>query len=170
LNRKSPEEFKTAVKIPVVVVLDNVRSLNNIGSFFRTADAFLAEKLLLCGITACPPHNDIRKTALGAEETVVWEYFENTEDAILSLKSEEWIIVSAEQVRGSTLLDDFTPCTEAKYALVFGNEVKGVQQHIADMSDFCLEIPQDGTKHSLNVAVSAGVVLWEFYRFFRKTL
>ena len=163
LGRKTVEEFKNARKIPVVVILDNIRSMNNVGSVFRTSDAFLIEKIFLCGITAKPPHNDIRKTALGATESVSWEYYENTEDAINHLKSESYTIVSIEQAENSIMLQDFTIDTTKKYALIMGNEVKGVQQSIVDMSDFCIEIPQEGTKHSLNISVSTGVVLWNFY-------
>jgi len=137
--------------------------MNNIGSVFRTSDAFMIEKIILCGITAKPPHNDIRKTALGATESVDWEYFEQTEDAINHLLSDNYIIISIEQAEGSILLQDFKIEKDKKYALIFGNEVKGVQQHIVDMSNYCIEIPQEGTKHSLNISVSAGVVLWDFY-------
>ncbi len=164
LGRKSVDEFKNSDKISVSVILDNIRSMNNIGSVFRTSDAFLIEKIYLCGITAKPPHNDIRKTALGATESVEWEYFENTEDAINILKSNNYIISSIEQAEESIMLQDFRINQNKKYAVIFGNEVKGVQQHIVDISDNCIEIPQEGTKHSLNISVSAGVVLWDFYR------
>ena len=168
LNRKSIEEFKKSEKISVIVILDNIRSMNNIGSVFRTSDAFLIEKILLCGITAKPPHNDIRKTALGATESVDWEYFGKTEDAINKLKNENYTIISIEQAENSIKLQDFKPEKNKKYALIFGNEVKGVQQQIVDMSDFCIEIPQEGTKHSLNISVSAGIVLWDFFQKLKK--
>jgi len=164
LGRKTIEEYKQSSKIPLTIVLDNIRSMNNIGSVFRTSDAFSVEKIFLCGITAQPPHNDIRKTALGATESVDWEYFVTTEDAVNQLKSEEYIIISIEQAENSILLQDFEIDSERKYALIFGNEVKGVQQNIVDMSDYCIEIPQEGTKHSLNISVSAGVVLWDLYK------
>lgn len=167
LGRKTIEEFKQTSKIPVIVVLDNIRSMNNIGSVFRTSDAFLIEKIFLCGITAQPPHNDIRKTALGATESVDWEYYEKTENAIKYLKPNGYIIISIEQVEKSIMLNNFTIDKNKKYALIFGNEVKGVQQHIVDMSDYCIEIPQEGTKHSLNISVSVGVVLWDFYKNYR---
>ncbi len=164
LGRKSVDEFKKADKIPVTVVLDNIRSMNNIGSVFRTSDAFMIEKILLCGITAVPPHNDIRKTALGATESVDWEYFDKTEDAINHLKSNYYIIISVEQAESSIMLQNFIIENDKKFALIFGNEVKGVQQKIVDISDYCIEIPQEGTKHSLNISVSVGVVLWDFYK------
>jgi len=164
LGRKTIEEYKQSSKIPLTIVLDNIRSMNNIGSVFRTSDAFSVEKIFLCGITAQPPHNDIRKTALGATESVDWEYFVTTEDAVNQLKSEEYIIISIEQAENSILLQDFEIDSERKYALIFGNEVKGVQQNIVDMSNYCIEIPQEGTKHSLNISVSAGVVLWDLYK------
>jgi len=161
LNRLSPEEFKKSEKHRIIVVLDNIRSLHNVGSVFRTADAFSLKKLMICGITATPPHNDIHKTALGAEDSVDWEYYENTIDAIHKLKNEGYIIVGVEQVDKSIKLTEFKPLKKASYALIFGNEVKGVQQSVIDLCDFCVEIPQYGTKHSLNVSVSAGIVLWE---------
>ena len=161
LNRLSTKEFKTSEKHNVVVVLDNVRSLNNVGSVFRTADAFKLESVILCGITATPPHNEIHKTALGAEDSMEWKYFEKTEDAVAQLKLEGYTIVAVEQVDKSILLTDFKPEKKKKYALIFGNEVKGVQQKVIDLCDLSLEIPQFGTKHSLNVSVSAGIVLWE---------
>ena len=164
LKRKSVEEFKNTAKMPITVILDNIRSMNNIGSVFRTSDAFMIEKILLCGITAKPPHNDIRKTALGATESVDWDYYKQTEDAIKHLKSEEYTIISIEQAEGSIMLQDFKTETDKKYALIFGNEVKGIQQHIVNISDYCIEIPQEGTKHSLNISVSAGVVLWDFFK------
>jgi tRNA G18 (ribose-2'-O)-methylase SpoU len=164
LNRISIVEFKSAGKIPVSVILDNVRSLNNIGSIFRTCDAFRVEKLYLCGITACPPHKDIHKTALGATDSVDWEYSEDTITIVKKLKSENYIILSAEQAEGSTRLQSVNLSGDKKYAIVFGHEVHGVEQSVIDMSTACIEIPQGGTKHSLNVAVSAGIVLWEAFR------
>jgi 23S rRNA (guanosine2251-2'-O)-methyltransferase len=164
LNRLSVEEFKKSEKFPIVVVLDNVRSLSNVGSIFRTSDAMRLEKVFLCGITATPPHNEIHKTALGAEESMEWRYFENTLDALDLLKSQNYIICSIEQVKKSTSLIDFQLNHDAKYAFIFGNEVKGVQQEVIDKSDMCLEIPQFGTKHSFNVSVSAGIVLWEVFK------
>ena len=164
LNRINVEAFKKATKIPVIVVLDNIRSLNNIGSVFRTADAFLIEAIYLCGITAKPPHKDIHKTALGATDSVDWYYFETTNKAIENLKNNNVSIVSIEQVQEAIPLQEFEVESGQKYALVFGNEVKGVQQDIINQSDYCLEIPQFGTKHSLNISVSAGVVLWEFVK------
>lgn len=168
LGRKTIEEFKQSSKIPITVVLDNIRSMNNIGSVFRTSDAFLIEKIFLCGITAQPPHNDIRKTALGATESVDWEYYEKTENAVKYLKSEKYIIIAIEQVEKSIMLNNFTIDNNKKYALIFGNEVKGVQQQIVNMCDFFIEIPQEGTKHSLNISVSAGVVLWDFFQKLKK--
>ena len=161
LNRLSPEEYKKAEKLPIVVVVDNVRSLNNIGSVFRTSDAFRLEKIYLCGITATPPHREIHKTALGAEESVAWEYFEETIEAIRKLKTEGFTIVTVEQTENSLSLEDYAIEKTRKYAFIFGNEVKGVQQNVVNLSDLCLEIPQFGTKHSFNISVSAGIVLWE---------
>ena len=161
LNRKSLEEYRDAKKQPFVIILDNVRSMHNIGSVFRTSDAFLMQSVYLCGITARPPHKNIRKTALGATETVNWKYFETTKEAVLELKNNDYKIISVEQVKGSILLQDFEFQTNEKYAIIFGHEVKGVSQEIVDMSDFCVEIPQFGTKHSLNISVSVGIVLWE---------
>jgi len=160
LNRKSAEEFKKASKLPMVVVLDNVRSMNNIGSVFRTADAFLLEAIYLCGVTAQPPHREIQKTALGATETVNWKHFETTIDAVNSLKAEGYKVYAVEQADQSIMLDKFTPA-EGKIALVFGNEVNGVDQAVIDICDACVEIPQFGTKHSLNISVSVGIVVWE---------
>jgi len=164
LNRLTPEAYKETKKLPITIVLDNVRSLNNVGSIFRTADALLIEEIILTGITATPPHKEIHKTALGAEETVAWRYFENTLDAIETLKQQGYTICSLEQVTNSVSLVDFKPEKAAKYALVFGNEVKGVQQDVILKSDLCLEIPQFGTKHSFNVSVTAGIVMWEFFK------
>lgn len=163
LDRKSIESFKEAKKTPIIVVLDNIRSLNNIGSVFRTADAFLIEKIFLCGITATPPHKDIQKTALGATDTVIWEYQEKTEDAIKNLQQNGVKILSIEQAENSTMLQDFMPQKDSTYAIIFGNEVKGVQQNIVSMSDEVIEIPQYGSKHSLNISVSAGVVMWDLF-------
>ncbi|MGV8827531.1 MAG: RNA methyltransferase [Breznakibacter sp.] len=164
LNRLTPEAYKETNKLPVTIVLDNVRSLNNVGSIFRTADALLIEEIILTGITATPPHKEIHKTALGAEDTVAWRYFENTLDAIAALKEQGYTICSLEQVTNSVSLVDFKPEGQARYALVFGNEVKGVQQEVIQQSDLCLEIPQFGTKHSFNVSVTAGIVMWEFFK------
>ena len=160
LNRLDTEAFKSSEKVPAAIVLDNIRSQHNIGSAFRTADAFRLEKIWLCGICAIPPTPEMHKSALGAEFSVAWEYCEDTLDAVRYLKSEGWTIVSVEQAKGSTMLQDFHPEEGRKYAFVFGNEVKGVRQDVVDESDLCLEIPQFGTKHSLNVSVSIGVVLW----------
>jgi len=188
MNRLSLEEFKEAEKLPLIVVLDDVRSLYNVGSVFRTADAFRVEAVYLCGITATPPHPEIHKTALGGEDSVDWRYFENTEDAVRELQSRGYYVYAIEQVEGSTKLQELFnskfkiqnskwadaqfgsrasqqlsgPATRQPCAVIFGNEVKGVKQHVVDMSDGCLEIPQFGTKHSLNVSVTAGIVIWEF--------
>lgn len=163
LNRLDVEQFKKTKKIPLIVVLDNIRSLNNIGSVFRTADAFLIEKVFLCGITATPPNKEIHKTALGATDSVSWEYTENTLELIKKLKSENIVVLSVEQADLSTSLEEFEPLADQKYAIVFGNEVKGVQQDVVSESDMCLEIPQFGTKHSLNISVSCGIVLWDLF-------
>lgn len=163
LPRLSEEAFKEAPKTPIILVLDNVRSLHNIGSVFRTADAFLIEKIYLCGITACPPHKDIHKTALGATETVAWEYVSETQELVEQLKRENTHIISIEQAEQAVLLPDFFPEREKKHALIFGNEVKGVSQAVVSASDQVIEIPQLGTKHSLNIAVSVGVVVWDLF-------
>ncbi|WP_339876894.1 RNA methyltransferase [Olleya marilimosa] len=163
LDRLSIDDFKSAKKTPIIIVLDNIRSLNNIGSVFRTSDAFLVEKIYLCGITATPPHKDIHKTALGSTDTVAWEYIENTMDLIEKLKSENVTICAIEQAENATMLDDFKVETNKKYALVFGNEVKGVAQDVVSASDVVIEIPQFGTKHSLNISVSCGVVTWDIF-------
>ncbi len=163
LDRISIKEFKNKEKMPIVVVLDNIRSLNNIGSVFRSSDAFLIQKIYLCGITATPPHNDIRKTALGATDSVDWEYFEKTEELIKHLKKQNYTILAVEQVEESIMLNDFMPIKNKKYAVILGNEVKGVQQNVVDLCDFSIEIPQLGTKHSLNISVSAGIVLWDLF-------
>ena len=163
LDRKSQEEFKEAVKTPIIVILDNIRSLNNIGSVFRSADAFLIEKIYLCGITATPPHKDIQKTALGATETVDWEHVEKTEELVTDLQQQDIEVLAIEQAENAIFLNDFIPQEEKKYALVFGNEVKGVQQFVVDLCNTVVEIPQYGTKHSLNISVSTGVVLWDLF-------
>lgn len=163
LDRINPEEYKAADKTPLIIVLDNIRSLNNIGSVFRTADAFLVKKIYLCGITAKPPHKDIQKTALGATDSVDWEYAENTLDVVEKLKSEGVFIASIEQAELSVDLNDFSVQKEMTYAIVFGNEVKGVQQKVVSASDTVIEIPQFGTKHSLNISVSVGVVVWDLF-------
>ncbi|CAM1343254.1 RNA methyltransferase [Tenacibaculum aestuarii] len=168
LGRKTIEEFKQTNKTPIIVVLDNIRSLNNVGSVFRTSDAFLIEKIYLCGITATPPNKEIHKTALGATESVDWEHIENTMDLVEKLQAENVNVLSIEQVENSTMLDTFTPETNQKYAVVFGNEVKGVQQAVVSASDICIEIPQLGTKHSLNISVSCGVVLWDLFTKMKK--
>lgn len=165
LNRLSATEFRACDKLPFIVVLDNVRSLYNVGSVFRTADAFLCEAIYLCGITACPPNKEIHKTALGAEETVKWQYFDDTAVAVQQLKADGWQIVAIEQAENSISLQSFKVDRSAKYAFVFGHEVKGVCQEVMDCCDVCLEIPQFGTKHSLNISVSAGIVLWEIGKY-----
>ena len=164
LNRISVDEFKSAKKTPIIIVLDNIRSLNNIGSVFRTADAFLIEAVYLCGITAQPPHREIQKTALGATETVQWQHFSTTSEAITELKNKAYKIAAIEQAENSTLLNDFSLDKNEKLAIIFGNEVKGVEQEAIDLSDSVIEIPQFGTKHSLNISVSAGIIIWELYR------
>jgi len=164
LNRLTLEEFKKRDKIPLIVVLDHIRSLNNIGSVFRTADAFIIEAIYLCGITACPPHAEIHKTALGAEDTVDWFYFKDTLHAVNELKAKGYLVCSIEQVEGSILLDQLELNKQKKYAVILGNEVKGVQQVAVDHSDCCIEIPQFGTKHSLNVSVTAGIIIWDFLK------
>lgn len=163
LERLDVEGFKQAKKTPLVIVLDNIRSLNNIGSVFRTADAFLIDKIYLCGITAKPPHKDIHKTALGATDSVAWEYQENTLNLIKNLQEQEYNVLSVEQAENAIMLNDFTIDGNQKYALVFGNEVKGVSQEVVSQSDAVIEIPQYGTKHSLNIAVSTGVVIWDLW-------
>lgn len=163
LDRLSVDAFKEAEKTPIIIVLDNIRSLNNIGSVFRTSDAFLVEKIYLCGITATPPHKDIHKTALGSTDTVAWEHIENTMDLIEKLKAEKVQICSIEQAENATMLNNFTPEENTKYALIFGNEVKGVAQNVVSASDVVIEIPQYGTKHSLNISVSCGVVVWDIF-------
>ena len=164
LNRISIEEFKEADKLPLVVVLDDIRSLHNIGSVFRTADAFRIECIYLCGITATPPHPEMHKTALGAEFTVDWKYVNNAVETVDNLRSEGYVVYSVEQAEGSIMLDELTLDRSKKYAVVMGNEVKGVQQEVIDHSDGCIEIPQYGTKHSLNVSVTAGIVIWDLFK------
>ncbi len=168
MNRLSVEEFKEAKKLPLIVVLDDVRSLYNVGSVFRSGDAFRIAAVYLCGITACPPNAEIHKTALGGEDSVDWKYFERTEDAVDELHRDGYFVYSIEQVEGSTKLQNLNLNTESGngYAVIFGNEVKGVKQNVVDMSDDCLEIPQFGTKHSLNVSVTSGIVMWEFAKKF----
>lgn len=163
LNRITCEEFKKADKIPLVVILDDIRSLNNIGSVFRTADAFVVERIILCGITAVPPHPDIHKTALGAEDSVDWIYFKDVKDAIETVREQGFVVCAIEQVNGSVMLNEFVVEKGKKYAVILGNEVKGVNQQAVDLSDYCIEIPQFGTKHSLNVSISAGIVIWDFF-------
>lgn len=162
LNRLTVDEFKQANKLPLAVILDEVRSLHNIGSVFRTSDAFLVERIYLCGITATPPHPEMHKTALGAEDTVDWKYVKHTLETVEELHNEGYTVLAIEQVEGSTMLDELELEPDKKYAIVMGNEVKGVQQEVIDACDGCIEIPQYGTKHSLNVSVTTGIVLWEF--------
>jgi|SRR5690554_618662 len=164
LNRITIDEFREAEKIPLIVVLDNVRSQNNIGSVFRTSDAFRVEEIILCGITATPPNTEIHKTALGAEDSVKWRYFEDTITAIKKLKAEGFTICSIEQAENSIKLDTMQADKMKKYAVILGHEVHGVQQEVVNLSDYCIEIPQFGTKHSLNVSVTAGIVIWDFYK------
>lgn len=162
MNRLTADEFKEASKLPLEVVLDDVRSLHNIGAVFRTSDAFLINRICLCGITATPPHPEMHKTALGAELTVGWKYFDTTQEAVDELHALGYTVLAVEQCEGSTMLDKFQLEAGKKYAVVLGNEVKGVKQEVVNMCDGCIEIPQYGTKHSLNVSVTAGIVLWEF--------
>ena len=164
MNRLTVEEFKEEKKTPLVVVLDNVRSLHNVGSVFRTGDAFLVEAVYLCGITSTPPHAEIHKTALGAENTVDWKYFEDTHTAVDELKTMGYTVFAIEQTEGSTMLPDLKLDKSKKYAVILGNEVKGVQQSVVDVCEGCIEIPQFGTKHSLNVSVTGGVIIWEFFK------
>ena len=162
MQRLSLEEFKEAEKFPLVVVLDDVRSMHNVGSVFRTGDAFRIEAVYLCGITSTPPSAEIHKTALGAEDSVEWKAFASAQEAVVALKQAGYKIYSVEQAHGSTMLNDFMPSKGQKYAVILGNEVKGVHQEVVDASDGCLEIPQYGTKHSLNVSVAAGIIIWHF--------
>ena len=164
LDRKSIEDFKTSEKTPLIIVMDDIRSLHNIGSVFRTADAFLVEKIYLCGITATPPNKEIQKTALGATETVAWEHNKSVIDVIKNLQAENVTVLAIEQVEQAYLLDEFKLDVTKKYALVFGNEVYGVSQEAVALCDGCIEIPQLGTKHSLNIAVSAGIVIWDLFK------
>ncbi len=161
LERKSVDEFKKSDKTPLIIVLDNVRSLNNVGSVFRTADAFLIEAVYLCGITGCPPNTEIQKTALGATDSVVWKYFKTTLEAVEHCKAERCKVYAIEQAENAIMLNAFTPDANIKLAIVFGNEVKGVEQQVIDVSDGVIEIPQLGTKHSLNISVSVGIVVWD---------
>jgi 23S rRNA (guanosine2251-2'-O)-methyltransferase len=161
LARKTVEEFRKSRKSPYIVVLDNVRSQSNVGSIFRTADAFVIEAIYLCGITATPPHREIQKTALGATETVDWSHFSRTIDAVLKLKDNGYLIFGVEQAEGSVSLERFSPEPEKKYAFIFGHEINGVSQEVLNICDGCIEIPQFGTKHSFNIAISVGIVLWE---------
>ena len=164
LNRLTVDEFKQANKLPLAVILDEVRSLHNIGSVFRTSDAFLVERIYLCGITATPPHPEMHKTALGAEDTVDWKYVKHTLEAVEELHNEGYTVLAIEQVEGSTMLDELELEPDKKYAIVMGNEVKGVQQCVVDNCDMCIEIPQYGTKHSLNVSVTTGIIIWDFFK------
>jgi len=164
LNRKSIEDFKQSEKTPIIIVLDDIRSLHNIGSVFRTADAFLIEKIVLCGITATPPNKEIHKTALGATETVAWEHAKNILEVIQNLKDQNITVLAIEQVESAVFLQDFEVEKDKKYALVFGNEVFGVSQEAVAICDGCIEIPQLGTKHSLNISVSAGIVVWDLFQ------
>jgi 23S rRNA (guanosine2251-2'-O)-methyltransferase len=164
LKRMTVGEFKKAEKIPIVIILDNIRSQNNIGSVFRTADAFRVSQIHLCGITATPPHREIHKTALGATESVSWKYFPSTDDSIRKLKASGFTICAVEQTTDSIPVDQFFPAEKAGLGIIFGNEVNGVDEKIIDKADFCIEIPQFGTKHSLNISVAAGIVIWDLYK------
>ena len=167
LNRISVDQYKHAKKTPLIVILDNIRSCNNIGSVFRTSDALLVEKIYLCGITATPPNKEIHKTALDAEKSVDWEYVESTEDAVTNLQAKGYKVYAIEQVENSISLPDFSPDRDEKIAIVFGNEVKGVKQSVVNKCDGSIEIPQYGTKHSFNISVSAGIVLWDIFQKFQ---
>ena len=162
MERLTVDEFKQADKLPLIVVFDDVRSMHNVGSVFRTGDAFRIEAVYLCGITSTPPMAEIHKTALGAEDSVTWKYFDTALEAVETLKAEGYEVYSVEQAHGSTMLQNFTPINNKKYAVVLGNEVKGVHQEVIDASDGCLEIPQFGTKHSMNVSVTGGIIIWHF--------
>ena len=162
MGRMSVQQFHEAEKMPLVVVLDGVRSLYNVGSVFRTADAFRIAGVVLCGITATPPNSEIHKTALGAEDSVAWKHFDDTMEAVSWLRDEGYTLLAIEQCEGSTMLQDFSPQADSKYAVILGNEVKGVQQCVVDACDGCIEIPQFGTKHSMNVSVTAGIIIWHF--------
>jgi 23S rRNA (guanosine2251-2'-O)-methyltransferase len=163
LNRATVDEFKAQDKLPVAVVLDNVRSMHNIGSIFRTSDGFAVEQICLCGITAQPPHREIEKTALGATQSINWTYFETPLQAVETLRADGYKIIAIEQAENSIMLNTFAPVANEKYALIFGNEVNGVSDEVMLQIDACIEIPQFGTKHSFNIVVSAGIVLWDFY-------
>lgn len=164
LNRLTPKDFIESEKTPLIVVLDNVRSLHNVGSVFRTSDAFRVEAVYLCGITACPPHAEIHKTALGAEDTVRWVYYKDTLEAVTLLKQQGYVVCAVEQAEGSIMLDKVELDKSKRYAVILGNEVKGVEQSVVDHCDCCIEIPQYGTKHSLNVSVTAGIVIWDLFK------
>jgi 23S rRNA (guanosine2251-2'-O)-methyltransferase len=164
LERKTVDEYKSSSKTPIVIVLDNVRSMNNVGSVFRTADAFLVEAVYLCGITGRPPHKEIQKTALGATESVAWKYFKNTLEAVQELKENNYIVYAIEQAESAIMLNNFMPSKRQKLAIIFGNEVKGVEQEVINASTDVIEIPQVGTKHSLNISVSVGIVMWDLFR------
>lgn len=168
LGRVSADEYKEIEKHPIVVVLDNVRSMHNVGAVFRTSDAFLIDKIYLCGITATPPHKEIHKTAIGAENSVDWEYIKDANELVINLKKDGYEIITIEQTEGSVLLNEFKVDSSQKYAIVMGNEVDGVQQSIIDQCNTCIEIPQSGTKHSLNVSVCTGIILWKWYEGFMK--
>lgn len=174
MGRINTEQFKAADKMPLIIILDNVRSLNNIGSVFRTSDAFRVEAIYLCGISATPPSAEIHKTALGAENSVAWQYFEDTHEAVQQLQQRGYKVMAIEQCQGSVMLDQWQPTFKTSetpyqgYAIVMGNEVKGVQQTVVDMCDGCIEIPQYGTKHSLNVSVTTGLVIWDFFKAFER--
>lgn len=170
LDRKTADEFRQASKLPVILVLDNVRSMNNVGSVFRSADAFLLEGIYLCGFTPVPPHREIQKTALGATETVAWKHVENTNEAVISLKNSGYRVFAIEQAENSISLNDFTIQKNQPVALIFGNEVEGVQQEVIDNCDGVIEIDQSGTKHSLNIAVTAGILAWEMHRQLKKEI
>ena len=170
LHRPSADEFATMGRIPVVVVLDNVRSAQNVGAFFRTSDAFAIERVMLCGITATPPSRDIHKSALGAELTVEWEHYASTEECAMRLREQGYTLLCVEQVEGAVMLDELQVEQDRRYALVFGNEVAGVAQGVVDLCDGAIEIPQAGTKHSLNVSVAGGVVLWPFFAALRSKI
>ena len=171
MGRINAEQFKSARKMPLIIILDNVRSLNNIGSVFRTSDAFRVESIYLCGISSPPPSPEIHKTALGAEDSLDWQYFEDTHEAVAQLQKAGYTVLAIEQCEGSTMLDTWCPDFTGMngYAVVMGNEVHGVQQSVVDMCDGCLEIPQFGTKHSLNVSVTTGLVIWDFFKAYEKT-
>ena len=162
MNRLSVDEFKSADKLPLIVILDDVRSMHNVGSVFRTSDAFRLEAVYLCGITSTPPSAEIHKTALGAEDSVDWKYYTDVCEAVRELQSKGYEVYAVEQAEGSTMLQDFIPRNNRKYAVILGNEVKGVHQEVIDMCDGCLEIPQYGTKHSMNVSVTGGIIIWHF--------